>query len=571
MAQSCCNPFDIPDHTSSSRRKNLRPVTAWMCERAPRITIGMKICDTCRKNLSKESPDVTESVTSELDPPTPPSSQATESDPLFSHGSEAVSSLNVCLAEIGETPFSQSRARSKTYSRQKVKKITEALQRTVITGAPVDDGTEMIQQLKEKFRETKRRSEQVQVLTVLPKSWSVKKVQQEFGVSEYLARQSKKLVEERGILSLPGPSRRPSLPTETVVVVCSFYESDDISRVMPGKKDFVSVKKEGKRQHIQKRLVLSNLREVYREFKERFPDHKIGFSKFAELRPKHCVLAGARGTHSVCVCTIHQNVKLMSLVQEMQIPELPTYHHCLAKIMCNPPHPRCYLSQCDACPEIETFKEELLTHFDEIDVEQIVYKQWVSTDRSTLETFCSPIEEFADTFCKKIELLRPHSFIATEQASFYASRKATLKTGEFLVTADFSENYSFILQDAAQGFRWNNSQATLHPFVAYYLDSGEIHHVSYVVISDCLHHDTVAVHLFQRFFIAFLKELLPARLHPKKIIYFSDGAASQYKNRKNFLNLCHHKDDFGVKAEWHFQPLHMEKGHVMVWVEQSND
>ena len=74
----------------------------------------------------------------------PPSSQATESDRLFSHGSEAVSSLNVCLAEISETPFSQSRARSKNYCRQKVKKITEALQRTVITGAPIDDGTEMI-------------------------------------------------------------------------------------------------------------------------------------------------------------------------------------------------------------------------------------------------------------------------------------------------------------------------------------------------------------------------------------------------------------------------------------------
>ena len=81
-----------------------------MCERAPRITIGMKICDTCRKNLRMELADVTESVTSELNPPTPPSSQAKESDPLFSQGSQAVSSLNVCLAEIGETPFSQSRA-----------------------------------------------------------------------------------------------------------------------------------------------------------------------------------------------------------------------------------------------------------------------------------------------------------------------------------------------------------------------------------------------------------------------------------------------------------------------------
>ena len=114
---------------------------------------------------------------------------------------------------------------------------------------------------------------------------------------------------------------------------------------MPGKKDFVSVKKEGKRRHVQKRLVLSNLRKVCCEFKETFPDCNIGFSKFAELRPKHRVLAGASSTHSVCVCTIYQNVKLMSF--EMQIPELPTYHHCLAKIMCNLPHPRCYLGECD--------------------------------------------------------------------------------------------------------------------------------------------------------------------------------------------------------------------------------
>ena len=165
------------------------------------------------------------------------------------------------LAEVGETPYSQSKAHSKSYSRQKVKKITEALQHTVITGAPIDDGTEMIEQLKEKFQETKKRSEQVQVFTELPKSWSVKKMQQEFGVSEYLAQQSKKLVEERGILSLPGPLRGPSLPS--VDTVCAFYESDDISRIMPGKKDCVSVKKEGKCQHAQKRLVLSNLREVY--------------------------------------------------------------------------------------------------------------------------------------------------------------------------------------------------------------------------------------------------------------------------------------------------------------------
>ena len=81
-----------------------------------------------------------------------------------------------------------------------------------------------------------------------------------------------------------------------------------------------------------------------------------------------------------------------------------------------------------------------------------------------------------------------------------------------------------------------------------------------MIISDCLHHDTIAFYLFQKFFIAFLKKFLSERSQPKKIIYFSDGAASQYKNRKNFLNLCHHRNDFGIPAEWHFSATSHGKG-----------
>ena len=37
-----------------------------------------------------------------------------------------------------------------------------------------------------------------------------------------------------------------------------------------------------------------------------------------------------------------------------------------------------------------------------------------------------------------------------------------------------------------------------------------------------------------------------------KIVYFSDGCGGQYKNYKNFINLCLHKEDFGIEAEWVF-------------------
>ena len=70
---------------------------------------------------------------------------------------------------------------------------------------------------------------------------------------------------------------------------------------MRGRKDFVSVKQGEQRLHIQKRLVLSNLREAYQLFKDRFPTETVEFSKFADLRPRHCILAGASGIHSVCL------------------------------------------------------------------------------------------------------------------------------------------------------------------------------------------------------------------------------------------------------------------------------
>ena len=78
------------------------------------------------------------------------------------------------------------------------------------------DESERVLQLKEKFRETTKRSEQVQILTVLPKSWTRKRIQNEFGVSEYMARKCKQLVREKGVLSSPDPKPGHSLPSATL-------------------------------------------------------------------------------------------------------------------------------------------------------------------------------------------------------------------------------------------------------------------------------------------------------------------------------------------------------------------
>ena len=64
------------------------------------------------------------------------------------------------------------------------------------------------------------------------------------------------------------------------------------------------------------------------------------------------------------------------------------------------------------------------------------------------------------------------------------------------------------------------------------------------MISDCLGHDAVPVHLFVKRFLDFLALNIKGL---KKVYYFTDGASSQYKNRKNFINLAFHMEDFNVK------------------------
>ena len=68
----------------------------------------------------------------------------------------------------------------------------------------------------------------------------------------------------------------------------------------------------------------------------------------------------------------------------LQLSDLSTYHHFLAIIVCNPPLLKCYLGECDTRPDVMKLKEKLITNVDENDVDKIVYKQWVSTDRSNV-------------------------------------------------------------------------------------------------------------------------------------------------------------------------------------------
>jgi len=42
-------------------------------------------------------------------------------------------------------------------------------------------------------------------------------------------------------------------------------------------------------------------------------------------------------------------------------------------------------------------------------IDSVTYRQWVSVDRSTIETISQSADYFVDSLCEKLEVLLPHS------------------------------------------------------------------------------------------------------------------------------------------------------------------
>ena len=125
--------------------------------------------------------------------------------------------------------------------------------------------------------------------------------------------------------------------------------------------------------HKQKRLVLCNQREMYAAFKEKYPNVKLGFSKFCTFRPKWCVLAGSSGTHSVCVCSIHQNAILLVDAINWDI----TYKDLISKIVCDSTRKECMMYWCESCQvELKQYLDEQLS---DVDSDSEFHYNWVLT------------------------------------------------------------------------------------------------------------------------------------------------------------------------------------------------
>ena len=279
-----------------------------------------------------------------------------------------------------------------------------------------------------------------------------------------MVKQARALWDVKGILGerstdIKSPKK---LTTKVVNQIVNFYEDDSNSRLLPGAKDYISIKTVDGRQHIQKRLILCNLSELYQKWLEESKSNgivKVGLTSFALLRPQHCFVAGKSGTHTVCVCIDHQDPYLMvkSLKNEFKSKDL------MALAVCSTENKPCMFHECEKCPRKEKIEKKLNELLGD-SANEITYKQWLKTDRCSLETIVKSPDEFLEELTDKLYNLIKHHYVSKSQACFLKELKENMKPNECIMQMDFAENFSFIIPGKVQSSYFSKNQATLHPF-----------------------------------------------------------------------------------------------------------
>ncbi len=553
LQRSCCDPLQL--HTEKPKTKGLSLIDDHLLHTIkhhnPKKTVckGQKLCPTCRIAVAQPAESTEESDEPEEFIP-PEVDKATVDDVCHSLGISPMKPQGSTLYGKRKVSQIQSSAAKKIAEKMDIS-VDEILEDKTKPCDKCSDLVELSENIKKQIENAKTVQEKISLTMLAPESWTKAQIKDTFGVSERIIKYAREYLKQQKISAEPRQKKGKTLEEDTVQKVKALYEDDEVSRICPGIQDYVSVKINGTRVQKQKRLLLANLKEVYAMFKHRYPDSKIGFSTFCALRPGWVVTTSASGMHNVCVCQIHQNLKLMVDALPRPLNKMD-YTELFDLIVCNKDDRACMIHRCEKCPgqeAVRKFIAEKLESYGMDDDDIIQYKQWTHTDRTELITVSQEVRSYVDVLVQKVDTVSTHHFIAKQQAAYLKRMKQQLKENEMIVLLDFAQNYSFIVQDAIQGHHWNNSMATVHPYALYYLNNGKLENQSSCIISDCLDHNVYTVYRFNKELIEYIKRQHPA---VNRILYWSDGAASQYKNFKNMCNLGHHLSDYNIDAEWHF-------------------
>ncbi|CAF1049472.1 unnamed protein product [Adineta ricciae] len=329
--------------------------------------------------------------------------------------------------------------------------------------------------------------------------------------------------------------------------VVNFYERDDVSWQAPGKRDTVTIKRDGKSEKIQRRHLLFNLRELHGLYQLQFPQYPISRAAFQDLRPSH-VKPLSTLSQRVCVCVQHANVHLLLKALLTHVDGLNNdLHYFVKMLVCDDANEECMMRQCLTCQHFFTQKIENKIR-NTTSPSSITWQQWINNGhRSTKSDVTGTVRQCVTVLGSKVSSFLSHTWIKREQAKHFEFLKGNVSTKMILAQVDYSENFAIGFQDEIQSAHWRKKQLSV--FTAHvWLANSESE--SFTFISDDTTHNKYTVHACLERLLSVLQRSVPDL---QEVHFFSDGAASQFKQ-------------LGISSR-----LTMGRAWWMVWEPPSSD
>ncbi|CAF1047601.1 unnamed protein product [Didymodactylos carnosus] len=325
--------------------------------------------------------------------------------------------------------------------------------------------------------------------------------------------------------------------------------------MLPGKRDTIIVKDDnGEKTTYQKRILINNLRENYELFREENKNVDLSRSAFADLRPPFVVCKAAL-PHRVCVCVYHANVDLLlksldKCIAGKVCSSLETFTQSL---VCNTENEECMFRRCPLCENF--FRDEVEQKVIDGNV-QIKWLQWANENgRAEKKEYSGSVDEAVLLLGSKIEHFKFHVFVKREQSKYFEKLKAEVTDEKVVCQVDFAENYGMKEQDEVQSAHWYTKTMSILTGYVWSKSGG----FGFALPSLDVSHNKFVVNSALELILNHLKTLLR---NLKGINFFSDGAASQFKQRYHFRNLVSLASEYKISMHWCFFATSHGKGTV---------
>lgn len=362
--------------------------------------------------------------------------------------------------------------------------------------------------------------------------------------------------------------RKDRIPDKVKERVREFLLSPDISREVPAKSEAMKIKgADGEVQLLAKHTMVFTIEEAFRQYKEIFPDDKIGLTSFRALAPPNLKKV-AETSRRTCLCSSCCNValKLEALKKFIRSTNndapienaddlLTLTKSSFSKMLLCPydryPSMKCLNQECNACSS--KFDDVLSPLKDNQDA-SIGWYHWeyiVITKNDSTKKIMSCVQKtttlitFLDCLKADMKLWPSHIFRASWQHNQMSTSISSLTPGQVVILMDYSENYRCLFRDEVQSGFFDQQQVTIHPCMTYYKSQPEGTLVKHAIIgvSPDSRHDSFLTHAFEDKVISVLKDQQDTATLTK-IIEWTDGCSAQYKCKKSIFDISRRAHNF---------------------------